>query len=120
MRRRVTAGLVAVVALLALVGCGAPVRGEIVGKDVRPAYTYVHMQPIYTTTCSGSGSSRVCTSSVSGYIPIPMTMPACYRLHVRDENGKVRDTCLDEADWNRRQVGDQYDGEKRETEGRKR
>ncbi len=111
--------LIALVAILSLAACGDTLDGEVTKKDVRPGYTYVMMQPIYTTSCSGNPS--VCTTRVSSYIPIPMRVPDCYRLYVKN-GSKKRHGCVDRKRWGKVQVGEHYTGKdlgKRATKDKK-
>lgn len=101
MRRAALAGAV----LLALAGCGGVSEGRVVAKDHIPEHTWIYMQPIYTTSCSGN--PPVCTQRLVSYVPITMTDPECWRLTLRngDDHG---DVCVDEATWRGAAPNDYY------------
>jgi hypothetical protein len=93
---------------LTLTGCGSDVEhGEITSKKYVPENSWTYMQPITTQQCTGSGTSQICQSIVTGYIPIDMSDPECWRLNLRDgdETGHV---CVSEKAWNKASKGDQW------------
>lgn len=109
-------------ALLALSACaGDTLDGTVTSKDLDPGYTYVQMQPINTTRCqpSGPNGAQTCYTTVTGYIPITIYVPPCYRLYVKSQDGKKDDGCVDEDRWMKAAVGTYYQGKdlgKRERE----
>jgi hypothetical protein len=95
----------ALVGALVLTGCGSDLdHGTITGKRYVPEDTYTYMQPIYTTQCSGSGSSQVCYSTISMYIPISQTDPECWRLDLRDGK-KTGHVCVSKSAWEKAKPG---------------
>jgi hypothetical protein len=93
---------------LVLTGCGSDIEhGEITGKKYVPENTYTYMMPIYTTQCSGSGTSQVCYSTVSMYIPTTETDPECWQLNLRDGK-KTGHVCVSEAAWKKAKKGEQW------------
>lgn len=91
---------------LVLTGCGSDgiSHGTITSKKYEPESDWTYMQPITTQQCSGSGTSQVCVPMVTGYIPIPMTDPACWRLNLRDGK-KTGHVCVSEKAWDSAKTG---------------
>lgn len=90
----------ALVGALALTACGSSdiSHGTITGKQHVPEHTYTYMQPIYTTQCTGSGSSHFCYSTISMYVPITETDPECWRLDLRKDK-KTGHVCVSQHSW---------------------
>lgn len=100
---------VALMLTLGLAACGDKLDGEVTKKDLRAAYTFIYMQPITSTSCGGN--PIVCRTMTTGYVPITMYVPPCYRLTVRQDNGESKDGCVDKSRWNAVQLGEHYLGE---------
>jgi hypothetical protein len=84
---------------LTLTGCGSDIEhGTITGKKYVPEHEWTYLQPITMQQCSGSGTSQVCTTVVTGYIPIDMSDPACWRLNLRDGK-KTGYVCVSKSAW---------------------
>jgi hypothetical protein len=90
-----------------LTACGGIEHGEVISKKYVPENDWTYMQPMYTTQCTPSGKTTSCTQVLTGFIPIPMTDPACWRLNLRDgdDTGHV---CVSEKAWNEAKVGEQW------------
>lgn len=74
--------VIAAAALLLTACSHGPKQGEVIGRDHSAAYTYVQMQPIYTTRCSGT--PLVCVQVQAGVIPIIINEPERWRLKLKD------------------------------------
>ena len=97
MRRRIGAAVVALVAAVALTGCG-PSEGTVVEKDYRAAEWYwTTCYRTETTTINGKPQSRSYPYSCQQY------RPASYNLYLREEVG-VASSREPEAGW--RSVGE--------------
>lgn len=102
------AATAALAGVLTLTGCGSDIEhGTITGKRYVPENTYTYMQPIYTTQCSGSGSTQVCTQTIAMYLPVDMTDPACWRLDLRDGD-KTGHVCVSKKAWEKAKKGAQW------------
>lgn len=67
-------------------------KGTVVGKIDTPAYDSTWLMPVYTgQICSGTGTSRVCTSTYS-YIPMPEHHSETWKLQIQAKgtNGKLK------------------------------
>jgi hypothetical protein len=107
-RLHICAASAALLGALALTGCGSDIEhGEITGKKYVPEETSTYMQPITTVQCSGSGTSQVCQSVITGYIPIESTDPECWRLNLRDGE-KTGWVCVSEKAWDKAKKGDDW------------
>ena len=97
---------IVVLAALLLSSCGDDLDGVVTNKNVQPGYSYTYMQPMTTTTCSGTPS--VCRTTTTGYLPIFYYVPTCWEITV--EGSTSGDTCVSEEKWNSLMVGDEYVG----------
>lgn len=98
---------VIVAVALGLTACGGINSGTVVGKDYVPPREWVYMQPVYTTTCSGS--PPVCTQHLVSFIPITMHDPECYRLKL-DDGDDTGSVCVPREAYDRVRLGDHYEG----------
>jgi hypothetical protein len=78
--------VLALILAAVLMACGGPVKGTVVGKTHEDAHTYIHLQPIPHTHCTG-GKYPSCFTTFT-YIPMPMTDDEDWYLVVRDAEGK--------------------------------
>lgn len=97
MRRRIGAAVVALVAAVALTGCG-PTEGTVTDKDYRPAEWY--MTTCYRTTPYYDGKT---TRTRSEPYPCQQYRPASYNLYLQEDVG-VASSREPEAGW--RSVGE--------------
>ncbi|MDX3260790.1 hypothetical protein PV336_16335 [Streptomyces sp. MI02-2A] len=105
------AATAALMGALTLTACGSSLdHGTITGKVYVPARHWTYQQPIYTTQChtvrtSGktTGTMTYCSQVLTGYLPIPETDPACWKLNLRDgkETGHV---CVSKHAWEKAKV----------------
>lgn len=81
-------GAAAVLAALALSGCGGSSvsEGTVIAKEYDDPDSWVYMQPNYMTTCS----NNVCTQRLIGFTTIPMQDGPHWRLRLKQG---------DKADW---------------------
>ena len=101
--------LAVLMCVAALAACSSdPVEGEVVNKGIRPASVYIYYQPIYSTTCSGSGSYRMCHQIQIGSIPIDMSRPECPQLKVRNSKGKIKEVCISMHEFEGTYIGQHY------------
>jgi hypothetical protein len=102
------AASVALAGALVLTGCGSDIsHGTITSKTYVPEKDWVYMQPITMPQCSGSGTSQICSSVVTGYIPIDESDPECWRLNLRDGK-KTGWVCVSKAAWEKAKKGEQW------------
>lgn len=103
--------LISLTALLAAAACGGePLVGVVTDKSFKEGYTYIQQQPQYTSVCSGTPVT--CRQQYTGTMPIVITIPPCYRLHVRqetNEGSKKRSSCVRASAWKTAQIGDYYE-----------
>lgn len=101
--------LVLLMFAVALTACSSdPVEGEVVNKGIRPASVYIYYQPIYSTSCSGSGSYRTCHQIQIGSIPQDMSRPECPQLKVRNSKGKIKEVCISMPEFENTYIGQHY------------
>lgn len=93
---------------LTLAGCGDKLDGEVTDKVLVDGYSYTYLQPIYTTSCSGTPS--ICTTSFSYFIPMTAYVPPCYRLYVKTDEGKEKHGCVEHSRWSKVKIGQHYTG----------
>jgi len=95
------APLILVAAALVLAACGEPAVGTVVGKSYDDPDRVMHMQ----RTCSGSGTSKVCSS-----YPVFSTDPAHYELKIRldSDHDKTKTVRVDPGTYERTTVGSHY------------
>lgn len=99
LRIRVAAVLLLALVVWLLAACGEPVVGPVVGRNHHDASTWIYMQPVYSTRCSGN--PMVCTQYQSGMVPVTQYTPERWTLVVADENdeGKHREVTVTQAVW---------------------
>lgn len=95
----------ALVGALALTGCNSEIsHGTITGKSYVPAKEWTYLQPVTMQQCSGSGTTQVCSMVVTGYIPVDMSDPECWRLNLRDGD-KTGHVCVPKEAWTKAKKG---------------
>jgi hypothetical protein len=93
---------------LVLTGCGSDLsHGTITGKQYVPEKHWTYEQPLYTSYCHPVGKTVSCSQMITGYLPIPETDPACWRLNLRDGK-KTGHVCVSESAWNKAKRGGQW------------
>jgi hypothetical protein len=103
------AATAALAGALTLTGCGSDgiSHGTITSKRYVPEEHWTYLQPIYITHCYPVGKTTSCTQTISGYIPVQMTDPSCWRLDLRDDK-KTGHVCVSEAAWNKAKTGGEW------------
>lgn len=94
MRRKLAAGLLL---LVALAGCGR-LHGEVVEKDLQPAYT------TWSHSCHRTGGVQHCSVT-------PWRHPKCREITVMQKNGKEKSDCVGAKTFRDLEVGDYYDSD---------
>jgi hypothetical protein len=103
MNRRITAALTAA-ATAGLTACGGITHGTITSKEYRPQSQYIQMEQIYGSRCSSSRKSYSCTTTVTTWIPVTITDPDCWELHLR--SGKhTGSVCVSQQDYEAARIG---------------
>lgn len=89
--------------------CSEVTHGTITSKQYVPEYHWIYEQPIHSEHCYSSyKGSTSCSSYITGYIPIPMTDPACWKLNLKNSSGDTGHVCVDQKSWDKAKVGGQW------------
>lgn len=80
------------VVTLTVTACGGdPITsGIVIDRQHDREYSILVQMPVYTTRCSGSGTTRTCFTSVSSWIPTYQHHDEAWRLKVRDDVEQTR------------------------------
>jgi hypothetical protein len=106
-RLHIYAATAALAGALVLTGCGDEpplTHGTVTGKHYDPAHDDSWMMPIYTSQCSGSGTTQVCMQVVSAYIPVTDHHDACWRLDLRNVR-RTGSVCVSKEAWEKAKKG---------------
>jgi hypothetical protein len=107
-RLHICATSAALATAVILTGCGSDLdHGTITSKQYEPEDHWTYQQPQYMTNCTTVNKVTTCSQTLTGFIPIPMTDPECWRLNLRDgkETGHV---CVSKEAWNTAKKGDDW------------
>lgn len=80
--------------VLILAGCSPDMSGTVIAKDYDPGYSY----PQIITTVGANGTISTST--------IMQTVPDCYELTVRNDEGETRTSCINYKWWESLEIGD--------------
>jgi hypothetical protein len=92
---------------LALTGCSVEpplTHGTVASKHYDPAHDDSYMMPIYTSQCSGSGTSTICIQVIGSWIPVTDHHDACWRLDLR-YGRRTGSVCVSKAAWEKAKTG---------------
>jgi hypothetical protein len=96
--RRLLAALVTGVAVIALAACGDSSEGTVVAKSDQGAYDYA---------CQAGGTM---TSPVAAPAWGACSVPKCWRLVVRDNDGNTSEPCVSREEYDRTRLGTFWHG----------
>lgn len=104
--RKVMAAIAAAGAAALIAACGGPsvTAGHVIAREYQPAYSYIELFPVWTTTCMSTGSSVSCYPRIAFFMPWVMYQPADWRLELK--SGKLSGwTYVSEQQYDRARIG---------------